>query len=139
MYRKCRQAKRSEYNAGENARRKKQRKEDPSFAIECRLRTRLSISLHKAGASKSASAAELIGCDVDFLKDYIEARFLPGMTWENRRLWHIDHRIPCAAFDLTKPERQRQCFHYSNLQPLWWRDNLIKADNLPGTHQGELL
>ena len=40
----------------------------------------------------------------------------------------IDHIIPCAAFDLTKPENQKKCFHYSNTQPLWAKDNLRKGD-----------
>ncbi len=40
------------------------------------------------------------------------------MSWENRSDWHIDHIIPCSAFDLSKPEQQAICFHYTNMQPL---------------------
>jgi hypothetical protein len=58
-----------------------------------------------------------------------EAQFLPGMTWENRSEWHIDHRLPCAAFDLLNPVHQRACFHFSNLQPLWAEDNQRKRDS----------
>ena len=50
------------------------------------------------------------------------------MSWENRSEWHIDHRIPCKAFDLTDPQLQRICFWYRNLQPLWGPDNLRKKD-----------
>ena len=51
------------------------------------------------------------------------------MTWENHTPtgWHVDHIIPCAAFDLSKPEEQRKCFHYTNLQPLWAIDNIRKG------------
>jgi len=44
-----------------------------------------------------------------------------GMTWENRGKggWHIDHVLPYASFDLSDPEQQKICFHYTNLQPLW--------------------
>lgn len=52
------------------------------------------------------------------------------MTWENKHLWHIDHIRPCASFDLTIPEQQRQCFKYLNCQPLWAKDNLSKGDKL---------
>ena len=51
------------------------------------------------------------------------------MTWENHGQygWHVDHIKPCALFDLTKIEEQKKCFHYTNLQPLWWRDNIKKS------------
>jgi len=52
-----------------------------------------------------------------------------GMSWENRSEWHVDHRIPCNAFDLSDPEQQRLCFWYRNLQPLWGFDNLSKSNN----------
>ena len=48
------------------------------------------------------------------------------MTWENRSLWHIDHIKPCISFDLTKEEEQKKCFHWSNLQPLWAKENIAK-------------
>ena len=43
---------------------------------------------------------------------------------------HIDHIIPCKNFDLTDPNQQKKCFHYSNLQPLWGLDNLKKGTSL---------
>jgi hypothetical protein len=51
------------------------------------------------------------------------------MSWDNYgfRGWHIDHKKPCALFDLSLPEQQRECFHFSNLQPLWAADNLAKG------------
>jgi hypothetical protein len=54
------------------------------------------------------------------------------MSWENhgRGGWHIDHIVPCALFDLTRPEQQKSCFNYKNLQPLWEKDNLIKGNTL---------
>ena len=66
-----------------------------------------------------------MGCTIPYLKKYLESQFNEGMTWENHgeNGWHIDHIKPCAAFDLTKPEEQKKCFHYTNLQPLWGNEN----------------
>jgi DNA/RNA endonuclease G (NUC1) len=54
------------------------------------------------------------------------------MNWENygKNGWHIDHIIPCASFDLTDPKQQKNCFHYTNLQPLWAADNIRKSDKI---------
>lgn len=62
---------------------------------------------------------------------YIEAKFEIGMTWDNFGAWHVDHIIPCVAFDLTTESGQLECFNYSNLQPLWAVDNLSKGDTMP--------
>jgi len=91
-----------------------------SFKIEKYLRSRLYTSLKYKGIKKSKSLNDLLGCDYMYLRDYLESKFLPTMTWENYgKYWHIDHIIPCAKFDLTKEEEQRKCFHYTNLQPLF--------------------
>lgn len=92
---------------------------DAGYAIECRLRSRLAGALKQQGARKSERTMALVGCTRAELISHLESLFLPGMTWQNRHLWHVDHRRPCVEFDLTDPEQQRACFHYSNLQPLW--------------------
>lgn len=99
------------------------------------LRTRINLVLK--GKIKSGSTIDLLGCSIEFFLQYIESKFLPGMTWNNhtRNGWHIDHIIPCASFDLTDPEQQKKCFHYSNLQPLWAVDNLRKSDKVPDSEQ----
>lgn len=71
---------------------------------------------------------ELIGCSIEQLLEHLESQFQDGMTWDNYGEWHIDHIKPCAMFDFTKEEDQRECFHYTNLQPLWAEDNLRKSD-----------
>lgn len=96
------------------------RKVDENFNIKCNLRSRVNQAIKRKGVVKSARTLELLGCTVEFLKVYLQERFLPTMTWENYgTLWYIDHIIPCASFDLTDFEQQKACFHYTNLQPLF--------------------
>jgi len=77
---------------------------------------------------KSASTKGLLGCPIDFLRGYLSVFFKPGMTWENYgKLWHVDHKRPCASFDLTEPVQQKQCFNWMNLQPLFAKENLEKG------------
>jgi hypothetical protein len=74
---------------------------------------------------------ELLGCTIDFFKNHLESKFVEGMSWQNYgKGWHIDHIIPCVSFDLSKPEEQRKCFHFSNLQPLWAVDNIRKGTKI---------
>lgn len=84
---------------------------------------------------KSGHTIELLGCSVEFLNNHLESQFKTGMSWDNygrgwgnkgMSEWHIDHIKPCASFDLSKPEEQQKCFNYTNLQPLWAKENLSK-------------
>lgn len=108
----------------------KARKEaDPAYRAMESCRCRLYNGVRRQRATKCANSTALIGCTWDELKAHLEAQFLPGMTWENhgRHGWHIDHIRPCAAFDFSDPKQQRACFHFTNLQPLWWADNFSKG------------
>ena len=104
-------------------------KNDPDFKISQNVRRRLRLALK--GNSKAAPTMEIIGCTIEELWLHLESKFEPGMTRENhgRFGWHIDHKKPCCAFDLSDLEQQKICFHYSNLQPLWAKDNLEKGGN----------
>jgi hypothetical protein len=83
----------------------------------------------KSRSSKAYKSQELLGASWVVCKEWIEKQFKPGMSWNNYGLhgWHIDHIRPCASFDLTDPIQQKQCFHYTNLQPLWASENLSKG------------
>lgn len=100
------------------------------FKISERLRCRIWHALR--GHAKSRSTVELLGCSIPDFIIYIESRFEPGMTWQNYgSMWHIDHIMPCAIFDLTRTEHQKRCFHFSNMQPLWAIDNCRKSATAP--------
>lgn len=94
------------------------------------LRSRIRLAIGKG--KKCAKTMDLIGCSLSHLRKHIEKQFVDGMSWNNYGFygWHIDHILPCSNFDLTDPLQQKQCFHYTNLQPLWAKDNLKKSNKL---------
>jgi hypothetical protein len=106
-----------------------EKKHEPYNHLVICLRKRVTVALKRSNAQKTFKTLDLIGCSIPYLKKHLEAQFQPGMTWENygHNTWHIDHIRPCASFDLTDPEQQKQCFHYTNLQPLWAKDNMRKG------------
>jgi hypothetical protein len=102
------------------------RKTDVQYKLRCNLRGRLNRAMH--GKMKVASAIRDLGCTVDFLKEWLESKFSPGMTWDNYGpFWHIDHVRPLTAFDLGDPEQAKQACHYTNLQPLPASENIRKG------------
>lgn len=103
------------------------RKENLEVKLKHVLRNRISNALNKD--YKSYSAEELLGCTIEELKKHLEKQFEEGMTWDNHSLfgWHIDHIKTCASFDLTDPKHQKECFHYTNLRPLWSEDNWSRS------------
>lgn len=104
---------------------------DPEFRIRFRMRNRIWMSLQR-GVAKKGPTVEMLGCSMSDYRRYLEARWLPGMSWDNygRGGWHIDHKRALAKFDLQDPEERKMAFHYTNTQPLWERDNLSKGDTV---------
>lgn len=112
----------------------KKRKTDIAFHLQMTVRTRIHGALARSSLGKEARALQYVGCTADELRCWLEGKFLPGMTWENRGRhgWHIDHIIPLAKFDLSDYAQQSAAFHYTNLQPLWAEDNMRKKDKVTG-------
>lgn len=121
------------YNASykeiKNARRRERYANDPNYNIEHRYRTRLQKLLKLSGINKSRRTLDYLGCTSEEFRRYIESKFNDGMNWDNKGEWHIDHIKPCCSFDLTKEDQLNECFHYTNLRPLWGIDNLYKKQN----------
>ena len=98
------------------------------FKLSHRLRNRLYFAIRNN--QKVGSAVDDLGCTIEELKIHLENQFQEGMTWENWKHdgWHIDHIKPLSKFDLTDPVQFKEAVHYTNLQPLWWNENLKKRD-----------
>ena len=112
------------------ARRALKRKIDPHTKIRDNLSLRMRLALKEQNLTKRNTTADLVGCSIPFLKEYLEKKFKKGMTWKNqgRFGWHIDHIVPCSKFDLSDPDQQKKCFNYKNLQPLWAKENILKSN-----------
>lgn len=100
-------------------------KADPIFALTYSVRNRVGTAFRQRRIQKGGKTHEMLGCDWAHLKLHIEQQFQPGMSWENRSEWHIDHIIPLASAK-TAEDLERLC-HYTNLQPLWAADNIRKG------------
>ena len=106
-------------------------KTDFKFDITSRIRRGINSCLG-VGQKAQRSWERLVGYDYVQLKTHLEKQFLPGMSWENRSLWHIDHIRPVASFTITSADCEdfKDCWTLNNLQPLWARDNLVKQDKI---------
>ena len=105
-------------------------KTDINYKLAANLRTRLYVSIRKD--YKSGSAVKDLGCSIPELKTYLESKFQEGMSWDNwgRAGWHIDHIIPLDFFDLQNREEFLKACNYTNLQPLWAKENIKKSSNI---------
>ena len=98
---------------------------DLNYKLKKVLSSRMNMALRHNW--KAASTTKLLGASIPAIWNHLEKQFQPGMTRKNHRLWHIDHIKPCKLFDLSDPEQQKKCFHFTNLQPLWASDNISKG------------
>lgn len=99
---------------------------DELFKLRKRMRCRLYQAMRVNGWVKNGPSERMIGCTYAFLKTYLEARFKPGMTWENYgSVWHVDHVIPLAS--ATTKRRLEQLCRYSNLAPEFAAVNIAKG------------
>ena len=104
-------------------------RENEEFRLKENLRHRIYMALK--GTVKSKKTMDLLGTSIDNLWIHLEKTFKSGMNKKNYgKIWHVDHKIPCAAFDLTKPNEQIKCFHFTNLQALFVKENLSKGAKL---------
>ncbi len=102
---------------------------DPIFKLSKNLRRRIVLFLKTKNLSKNNTTFNIIGCSPEYLKEHLENQFTKGMSWDLMgKHIHIDHIIPLSSSN-NEEEIYKLC-HYTNLQPLWSKDNLIKGSKL---------
>lgn len=106
---------------------KAKRKADPTWRVSAHMR----VLMHRAlGRNKAGrSWTEFVPYTLDQLMRHLERQFLPGMTWDNRDRWHIDHIRPLASFNYSNASDPgfRDAWALTNLRPLWKEENHKKG------------
>ena len=123
---------RKEYNKNNKDCKKIYNKEkyynDINYKMKVLLRNRLYQTLQREKSYKTNSIIKLLGCSLKEFRLYLEKQFLPEMNWDNwGEIWELDHIKACSTFDLSVEENQKQCFHYTNHQPLFKTTEIAKS------------
>ena len=105
------------------------RRADPLFRLAESLRARLCAALRQKRLKKHSGFYKIVGASLEEIKLHLEKQFQPGMCWDNwgkgKDNWQIDHIVP-----LCKAKNRKELIsysHYTNLQPLWYKDHLFKT------------
>ena len=110
-----------------NKERRKRIKSTPILKLKKTVRCRFYSFYKKSGKLKPSKTLDVLGCDWEFYKKYIEDQFEDWMTWDNHGLktWHIDHIIPLNTAETE--EDLLKLFHYTNTRPLSASENYSRG------------
>lgn len=113
---------------------------DPIRKIIRNMRTRIYTILNRTGSEKANHTIKMLGCSRKFLKEHLESQFYSyineygktiNMSWDNfgsgSGTWQVDHVVALTLFNLNNKEEQLIANHWTNLQPLWFHDHIVKS------------
>lgn len=95
--------------------REKYEKKRVHYCMSARIRQSLK------NGKDGQSWPDLVGYDVEKLKDHLESQFDDKMNWNNYgKTWEIDHKEPIASFNIEsyKDDDFKECWSLNNLRPL---------------------
>lgn len=98
------------------------RQTDEQFRIANNMRAILSYLI----TGRQLTTSKDFGAYRDEIRTYLETLFIEGMSWDNYGEWEIDHIIPVSSFNQVDNEQLKQCWHYSNIRPIWKKENRQK-------------
>lgn len=101
----------------------------PEILLSRRMKRLVALSLSTCGGKGGRSWKSLVGYSVEELRRHVELQFQPGMSWENRSEWHLDHIVPLSSFEYSTADdlEFKAAWAITNLRPLWGRDNVQKS------------
>lgn len=109
---------------------RERRKTDSIFKLKFTISGLIRKSFKSKGFSKNKKTIEILGCEIEFFKNYLENLFIDGMNWDNHgKVWDIDHKIPLSS--AITEEDVIKLNHYTNLQPLnSYINRVVKRDKI---------
>ena len=107
------------------------RKSDSLFKLKESISGLIRSSIKHRGYYKKSRTEEILGCTIEEFKSYLESLFVDSMCWENYgKVWNIDHIYPLSKVDWDNPDMVKMVCHYTNLQPLFCVENIIKSNKI---------
>lgn len=107
------------------------RQNDFEFKIYSNIQSRIYSALKKDNNNKKDSTLNIIGCSIEFYRNWLEFQFKKEMNWNNHGdYWHIDHVKPCASFNFLCNNQIKECFNWKNVRPIEKVLNLSKNDKI---------
>lgn len=122
---------------------KNRRKIDSSYSLRMNISRAIRAQLKKNSSSKNnKSCLDNLEYSIKELKEHLEKKFEPWMTWNNYGnykikfwndndqstwKWNIDHIISqsCLPYTSMQDENFKKCWTLSNLRPLSAKQNLL--------------
>ena len=103
---------------------------DSLYSFRSKISHSILSSFKRKGFKKASKTEAILGCTIKQFTKHILSLCPKGVSENDfgRYGYHLDHIIPISAAN-TEDEITILC-HYTNYQPLWWRDNIIKSNKL---------
>ena len=111
---------------------KERLEKDKLFRMKRQIRNNIRTCFLKKGEVKNKTTEEIIGISLNEFYNYLLKTYEKnyGTKWNGIEKVHIDHIIPLAT--AKNAEDIIKLCHYTNLQLLTAKDNLIKQDKMFG-------
>jgi len=121
------------YIENNNKRKKEREGTEPLYKFYNNVRRNIKRSFFRNNTlkfKKTLKSEIIIGCSLPEFAKYILLQCPEGTTFENfgQFGYHLDHIIPISLAK-TQEEVEKLC-HYTNYQPLWCTDNIIKSNKI---------
>lgn len=112
------------YSTSAQAQRKRKYRKDPVYRLKDNIVTLIANAFANKNYSKHSRTHSILGCSYQDFCTHIESQFSQGMSWDNRNLWDLDHRVPVSLAE--NRDELLLLNHYTNFQPLWSGHNQSK-------------